>query len=121
MMRLLIEGENGFEADVELADTFFKRFLGLMLRKGLPSGNALLLVPCSSIHTWFMGFPIDVVYLDRDNTVLKKETVHPWRLGSFVKGAGRILELNEGGAKRIKVGKQLFISFVEERRSQYEL
>ncbi|WP_077612433.1 DUF192 domain-containing protein [Clostridium sp. Marseille-P2415] len=115
-MTVLVEGENGFETEAEVADTFLKRLLGLMFRSGLPLGNALLLDPCSGIHTWFMRFPIDVVYLDRDNTVIKKETVYPWRIGSFVKGAGKILELNKGAARKLKVGKQLVISFVEERR-----
>ncbi len=115
-MTVLVEGENGFEVEAEIADTFSKRLLGLMFRSGLPIDNGLLLDPCSSIHTFFMRFPIDVVYLDRDNTVLKKETVFPWRLGSFVKGTGRIMELNKNAARKLEIGKKLDISFVEERR-----
>lgn len=116
MMIVLVEGENGFEAEADIADTFLKRLLGLMFRPELPEGKALILDPCSGIHTWFMRFPIDVVYLDRNNMVLKKETVYPWRTGSFVKGTKRILEFNKGAARKLKVGKKLFISFIEERR-----
>lgn len=116
MMTVLVKGETDFEAETEIAHTFLKRLLGLMFRSGLPPGNALLLEPCTGIHTFFMRFPIDVVYLDRNNTVLKKETVFPWRIGSLVKGTRSVMELNIDAAKRLKVGKKLDISFVEERR-----
>ncbi|MDW2796669.1 DUF192 domain-containing protein [Clostridium boliviensis] len=116
-MIVLIEEENGFNVQAEIADTFLKRLLGLMFRPGLNEGNGLLLDSCSRIHTCFMRFPIDVVYLDHGNKVLKRETVYPWRLGSFVKGTRKILELNKGAARKLKTEKQLFISCVEERRS----
>ncbi len=120
-MLVLIEGENGFEVQAQFADTFIKRLLGLMFRRELHEGSALLLDPCSRIHTCFMRFPIDVVYINHDNVVLKRETVYPWRMGSFVKGTSKILELNKGAARKLKTEKQLFISFIEERRSQNEL
>lgn len=62
------------------ANTFMRRLKGLMLKPSLPSGQGLLLTPCSSIHTCFMRFPIDVVYLSRDYKVLDIETIAPWRL-----------------------------------------
>lgn len=116
-MIVLIEGENGFNVEAEIADTFIKRLLGLMFCRKLHEGSALLLDSCSRIHTCFMRFPIDVVYLDNGNMVLKKETVYPWRLGSYVKGTRKILELNKGAARKLKTEKQLFISSIEERRS----
>lgn len=111
-MSVQVKGEKGFEARAEMADTFLKRMLGLMFRSKLPPGRALLLSPCSGIHTCFMRFAIDVVYIDRDHTVVKKETIFPWRIGSFVKGAGTVMELNENEAENLQVGEQLVIAEV---------
>ncbi len=63
----------------EIAESSLKRVRGLLGRKELVNGDGLLIRPTWSIHTWFMRFPIDVVFLDRDLTVLKlKEHLGPW-------------------------------------------
>ncbi len=59
--------------EVRLADGIWSRFWGLMGRKALPEGVAFLLRPSSSIHTAFMRFPIDVVFLDRSLRVLEPD------------------------------------------------
>ena len=92
---------------VFLADTFPSRFRGLMLRSSLEPGEGLFLKHCGSIHCFFMSFPIDVVYLDRDLTVLRIETVPPWHIGSFVKGAKHVLELEEGKAASLCIGSRI--------------
>lgn len=58
-------------ADIYIADTFFKRFLGYMFRKK-PHHEAILIKPCSSIHTFFMKFDIDVLFLNEDGEVIMK-------------------------------------------------
>jgi len=63
------DGEKIFQ--LEIADTFLKRFLGLMGRKKIPAGQGLLILPCNSIHMMFMRFSIDAVYVDK-NFVMKK-------------------------------------------------
>jgi uncharacterized membrane protein (UPF0127 family)/Flp pilus assembly protein protease CpaA len=64
----------------ELADTFWRRFRGLMLRSRLAPGTGILFVPCGSVHTAFMRFPVDVVFVARDGTVLRiAEHVPPWQ------------------------------------------
>ncbi len=63
----------------EIADTFFKRFFGLMLRKELRKNTGLLLMPCGRIHTCFMRFPIDVLYLDKAWRIIGKETLQSWK------------------------------------------
>jgi uncharacterized protein len=81
----------------EVADNPFKRLFGLMGRKHLPQGHGLFLRPCSSIHTFFMRFPIDVVFIDRDNRVVKLcPAVKPWRFVLGGKGAHAVLELPAG-------------------------
>lgn len=91
---------------VEEANTFFKRFLGLMGRKSLKENHGLVLDPCNSVHTFFMNFTIDVVYLDKDLKVLKVETMKPRKVGRIVPKCKKILELNEGEGSFIQVNDQ---------------
>ncbi|AEE90818.1 conserved protein of unknown function [Tepidanaerobacter acetatoxydans Re1] len=105
MKKQIIVGSNVM--DIEIADSFLRRFIGLMLRAELPSNQGLLLSPCSSIHTCFMRFPIDVVYLDEKNIVLAKETMNPWKFGRRIKGTKKVLEGPIGFAENIKIGDAL--------------
>ncbi|MBP5296146.1 MAG: DUF192 domain-containing protein [Bacteriovoracaceae bacterium] len=57
--------------EVELATNFFARAKGLLGRAFLPPEKGLLIRPCNSIHTFFMRFPIDVIFLNRRNEVVK--------------------------------------------------
>ena len=84
---------------LEIADTFFRRFCGLMLRRKLPAGHGLLIAPCSSIHMLFMRFPIDAVWLDRDYRILKiSPHLSPWLGLAFCPRAHACLELPAGAA-----------------------
>jgi uncharacterized membrane protein (UPF0127 family) len=85
---------------------------GLLGRSGLETGEGILLQPASSVHTFFMRFAIDVVFLNRDGEVLKvADRVRPWRT-SAAKGAKAVLELGPGEAGRrgIRVGDRLAVS-----------
>jgi uncharacterized protein len=83
-----------------LAETPLARVRGLLGRDGLPSGEGLLLRPAGSIHTAFMRFPIDAVFLDRDDRVLKVVAeLAPWRTAAC-RGARAVLELQAGEAAR---------------------
>lgn len=55
----------------DIADTSAKRRQGLLKRKGLAPGEGLWIVPCEGVHTFFMKFPIDVVFLNKKRKVLK--------------------------------------------------
>jgi uncharacterized membrane protein (UPF0127 family) len=86
-----------------IADTPLSRMRGLLGRTELAEDEGLLLRPASSIHTWFMCFPIDAVFLDRDGRVLRvAERVRPWRVAAR-RGARSVLELAAGGAARAGV------------------
>ena len=79
---------------VEVAHTFLRRFAGLMLRKPLPPGHAMLITPCHSIHTCFMRFSLDVFFLDHGNRVVKIcRRVRPFRLASGGRQARSVLEM----------------------------
>ena len=69
-----------------------------MGRRSLPEGEALLIDPCYSVHTMFMRFAIDVVYLDSNDRVLKVVgRLRPFR-ASVCRGAKRVLEMPAGSA-----------------------
>lgn len=81
---------------LEVADTGPKRNKGLLGRDRLVEGGGLWIVPCESVHTFFMRFPIDLVYLDRNFKVKKvRSAVGPWRLSACL-SAHSILELPAG-------------------------
>ena len=94
---------------VKSADTFFQRFMGLMGKKCLGGGQGMLFKNCSSVHCFFMHFPIDVVYLTQDMKVLYVETIKPWHIGSFVKKAKHVLELPAGSVQGLSAGTQIRI------------
>lgn len=78
---------------LELATTFWSRFVGLQFRRSLTSDQGLFLKPCSSLHSCFMRFPIDVIMLDRENQVLKvRRRLRPWRAMICVAGTVAIIE-----------------------------
>ena len=99
--------------ELEIADGFFSRFLGLMGRKKLPQGQGLFLSPCNSIHMLFMRFSIDAVYVD-ENFVVKKivRDLKPWLGISICFGAESCIELAAGGADffGLKVGDKIIFS-----------
>ena len=85
---------------VELADTSETRRVGLLKHTGLEPGSGLWIVPCESVHTFFMKFPIDLVYLDKQRKVRKvRHAVPAWRLSACLT-AHSILELPAGTAEK---------------------
>ena len=81
---------------VDIADTSAKRRTGLLKHDRLQPGEGLWITPCESVHTFFMKFPIDLVYLDRQKKVRKvRNAVPPWRLSACL-SAHSILELPAG-------------------------
>jgi uncharacterized membrane protein (UPF0127 family) len=86
-----------------VADTLWTRLRGLMGRRGLEPGEGLLLRPSGSVHTCFMRFAIDIVFLDCELRVLAvSPAVRPWRL-RLQRGARAVLELPAGEAGRVGI------------------
>lgn len=84
-----------------LAASMVSRFNGLMLKKGVEDGGGLLLTPSGSIHSFFMRFRFDAVFLDRDGRVTKVvPAMKPWRIAFGAKGSKDVLELPAGVAER---------------------
>lgn len=79
---------------VSPADTFFRRLKGLMFTKDLPVGHGLYIKPCRSIHTFFMYYPIDVLYLSEQFEIVgMDEMMKPARVGKIQQLAFSVLEL----------------------------
>ncbi len=80
------------------------RLKGLLGRRELSSEEGLLLRPAAAIHTWFMRFPIDAVFLDRNLTVLEVvPRLGRWRTAGR-RGARAVLELRAGECERRGIG-----------------
>jgi uncharacterized protein len=108
-----VERENGDVvcARCTLADTPRTRMTGLLGRGRLGAGEGLLLRPAGSIHTFFMRFPIDAVFLDRDLRVLGvAHDLRPWRIAGR-RGARAVLEMAAGEAARhaVETGERLVL------------
>jgi len=83
-----------------VADRPLARLRGLLGRRELPAGEGLLLRPTGAVHTSFMRFPIDVVFLDRELTVVDVvDGLAPWRAAGR-RGAHAVLELAAGERAR---------------------
>lgn len=98
-------------AAADVADTSAKRRTGLLKHERLEPGEGLWITPCESVHTFFMKFAIDLVYLDKKNKVRKiRHAVPPWRLSACLM-AHSILELPAGAARQsaTEPGDQLAI------------
>lgn len=95
---------------VEEASSFLKRLVGLMGRKNMAPGSALLLRPCIQIHTCFMRFAIDVLFVDKDGQVqYVLENLKPWRMSPIVYRASQTLELPGGSLQgRVKIGDKIY-------------
>ena len=81
---------------VDLADTSAKRRTGLLNHTHLSPGEGLWIVPCESVHTFFMKFPIDLVYVDKRRKVRKvRNAVPAWRMSACL-SAHSVVELPAG-------------------------
>lgn len=96
-------------ADVGHARYWHQRARGLLARPRLQPGQGLLIEPCASVHTCFMGYALDLVFLDRGNRVLGwREHLPPWRAAGL-RGAHATLELPAGSLHTLvlEIGQQL--------------
>ena len=85
-----------------VANTFWTRFAGLMLKPLLAKGTGLVIMPCNSIHMCFMRFAIDAIYFDENYRILKiVSNLKPWSgLSACLKAKG-VVEMTSGEAKRL--------------------
>lgn len=92
-----------------VADTSWSRMVGLLNRDSLNPEESLLIVPCFHVHTFFMRFPIDTVFLGSDDRIVGIESLTPWHISRLYRKAKKVLEMPAGSSSRhaLKIGDQL--------------
>ena len=98
---------------VAVADSLLKRMKGLLGKKEMLGGEALWIKPCVSIHTFFMKFPIEVVFLNKRNQVIAAiRNLRPNRITRFYLRAASVLELPAGilEATETRIGDKIEIT-----------
>ena len=95
---------------VFIADTFFRRFSGLLFRNPLKSNEVFILKDCRSIHTIGMGYSLDAAFLDgRGKIITVFESLGPWRITPYISEAAAVLEARSGFLKKwsLSVGDEI--------------
>lgn len=101
--------------DILLATTLYTRLVGLMFRSFPPENSkGLLIDPCNSIHTFFMRYGLDIVFMDSKNKVVKViRNIRPWRMTWIYFRASRTLELPSGNLPAdVREGDILEVEYV---------
>lgn len=99
-----------------VADNPVKRMVGLLRHAGLDAGDGLLIAPCNSIHSFFMKFRFDAVFLDKRGKVVHLiADMAPWRVSKVAFSAHSVLELSSGviAQTATQLGDQLRIGTSE--------
>lgn len=106
--------KNIYAEKIKFACSFLERGIGLMFKPGLGDFGGMLLKPCNSVHTCFMKFSLDIVFLDKNLKVVSViEQMKPWRFSRMYFRANQVLELKGGTIKgRLKPGDQLRFNYV---------
>lgn len=97
--------------NAKVADNFFSRSVGLLSRKHLNENEALIIKPCGSIHTFFMRFAIDVLFVNKKNEVIAfYDNVSPWRVLPIHLTSSYVIELPAGKIANKKILKNDIIT-----------
>jgi hypothetical protein len=111
-------------SEVEVADSLFQRMKGLIGRTSqeFPPGHGLLIIPCNGIHTFAMRFPIDALYLDSRNRVLRLcNGLAPFRIGPLSLKTHSVLELPAGTLKRCNTKTGDVVEFQQDMGNRQSL
>ena len=114
-MRLVNQSNGAVLAErVERAVSVRARMKGLLGRSALPEGEALVIEPCTSIHTFFMRFSIDAAFVARDGRVVRAiGSLKPWRATRVYPSAAMVIELPAGKLVRTGTSEGDQLAFVE--------
>lgn len=108
----IVKGSRVIAEEAWEARTLWSRLIGLIGRRDFPPGSALIIPRCNHIHTFGMSFPIDVLFVNADNTVLAGESLRPWRISKRCPGASKVIELPPGAIAEygIQAGDEISLS-----------
>lgn len=105
---MILNKTSNEQLDIKItcAESFYKRFKGLMLKKDFDGGMLFANLKDSSIHTLFMRFEIDIYFLDENSIIYEKTSLKPWKFYKPKKQAKFILETRKNLIK-LKIGDEL--------------
>jgi uncharacterized membrane protein (UPF0127 family) len=99
-----ITKNNNIASEGFLADNFYMRLKGLIGKKTLGANGAICIKPCKSIHTFFMGFDIDAIFIDEKGGVCEiVRNIKPYRVSKYVFKAKYVIEILGGNAHKLKI------------------
>jgi uncharacterized membrane protein (UPF0127 family) len=92
-----------------MATTHFSRMKGLMFSDSLPDCDGFLIKPCNSIHTFFMRYPLDILFLDKEFRIVKAlYNLAPWKVTWIYFKSNQVLEMRAGTLKKnLNTGEKL--------------
>ena len=95
--------------EVTVAKNFITRSIGLLLHSEMSNDEAMVIYPCGCIHTFFMKFAIDVIFVDKNNKVVAiKENIKPWRISPLYLRSKYVIELNaQNISDKISIGDEI--------------
>ena len=100
--------------NLKIADNFFKRVKGLLGRKALDKGEGLHIIPCNSIHSFFMKFNFDAIFLNKNNEVVYLiEEMPAWHVSKICFSAYSVVELQSGVIKETETSISDVLEFLE--------
>ncbi|MFL0247771.1 DUF192 domain-containing protein [Candidatus Clostridium stratigraminis] len=111
MIKNITKNENICK-DVLIANNFFKRLKGLMFTKEMSPDTSMYISHCNQIHTFFMNYNIDVLYLNKNSIIVEiDENMKPGKIGRKVKDAVSVVELKGGTISKtnLKIGQAVII------------
>ncbi|WP_411681268.1 DUF192 domain-containing protein [Clostridium thailandense] len=108
MLTVLVK-QSEMVSDVLVADTFIKRFVRYMFREE-PHYEAIIIKNCRCIHTFFMNFPIDVLFINENMEIIKKiENLQPGKIVMPVRHSKMVIQGKAGIFKNFEVGSNIVI------------
>ena len=113
-----VRSDERLASHIEAAFDSPTRNRGLLGRNHFEKGTALILAPCTAVHTWFMRFPIDVLFVSKGGMIRKvRNAVQPWRL-AIAWRAYAVIELPAGAAGDCRPGDMVEVVPNGDPRSQ---
>ena len=106
------KSDSQIAASLRFADNYFLKLKGLMFDQSMQQGSALFFDNTRCIHTCFMNFAIDTIFVDKNMKVQRTfENMKPWRLSPLVWRASSVIELPAGTLKasKVDIGDELYV------------
>ncbi|HBG50011.1 MAG TPA: DUF192 domain-containing protein [Cyanobacteria bacterium UBA9971] len=115
-MKLINKSNNKILADnLKIADNFFKRLIGLLGRKALDKGEGLHIIPCTSIHSFFMKFRFDAIFLNKNNEVVYLiQNMPAWHVSKICFSGYSVVELPPDVIKDTETSVGDVLEFLEQ-------